>query len=62
MVLKDYFGRKQYTREDSEQLLSDYYDEHGWDVKTGNPTKEKLLELGLDKAAAELESTAKSKK
>jgi len=54
-VLKDYFGRKQYTREDSEQLLSDYYDEHGWDVKTGNPTKEKLLELGLDKAAAELD-------
>jgi hypothetical protein len=24
-------------------------------VKTGNPTKEKLLELGLDKAAAEFD-------
>jgi len=54
-VMTDYFDNtKVITREDSEQLLSEYYDEHGWDVKTGNPTKEKLLELGLDKAAAEL--------
>jgi aldehyde:ferredoxin oxidoreductase len=55
LTLTDYFGKKHITREDSEQMLSDYYDEHGWDVKTGNPTKEKLLELGLDKAAAEFD-------
>jgi len=61
LTLKDYFETKQYTREDTEQLLTDYYDEHGWDVKTGNPTKEKLLELGLDKAAAEVDKVPKKK-
>jgi len=59
-VMTDYFDNtKLITREDSEQLLSDYYDEHGWDVKTGNPTKGKLLELGLDKAAAEFDKIPK---
>ena len=29
-------------------LLDDFYDERGWDSKTGIPTKSKLLELGLD--------------
>jgi len=61
LEMMDYFGTKKVNREDSEQLLSDYYDEHGWDVKTGNPTKEKLIELGLDKAAAELDKIPKAK-
>jgi aldehyde:ferredoxin oxidoreductase len=34
-------------------MLSDYYDEHGWDVETGLPTKEKLNELGIRDAAQE---------
>jgi aldehyde:ferredoxin oxidoreductase len=55
LILQDYFGRKQITREDSEQMLSDYYDEHGWDVEKGIPTKEKLQELGIPEAARELE-------
>ena len=54
LVLMDYFGKKRITREDTEQMLSDYYDEHGWDVEKGIPTKEKLIELGLEKAAEEL--------
>ncbi len=61
LTLKDYFETKEYTREDSEKMLDDYYEEHGWDVKTGNPTKEKLLELGLDKAAAEVAKVPKKK-
>ncbi len=56
LVLKDYFGRKQITREDSEKMLSDYYDEHGWNVEKGIPTKEKLQELGIPGAARELEN------
>jgi len=31
-----------------ERLKDDYYTYRGWDLKTGNPTKEKLTELGLD--------------
>lgn len=30
------------------RLLDDFYDERGWDVKTGIPTKNKLEGLGLD--------------
>jgi len=54
LVMMDYFGKKQITREDSENMLSDYYDEHGWDVEKGIPTKEKLIELGLEDAAREM--------
>lgn len=56
LVMMDYFEKKRITREDTEQMLSEYYDEHGWDVEKGIPTKEKLEELGLKKAAVELES------
>ena len=35
-------------RETLERLKDDYYAYRGWDRKTGNPTKEKLVELGLD--------------
>lgn len=50
--LEDYCKSKRITREDFQGLLDDYYDEWGWDRKTGIPTKEKLLSLGL-KALAE---------
>ena len=30
------------------QLLDEYYEERGWDVKTGIPSPEKLAELGLN--------------
>ena len=53
--LMDYFKTKTITREDVDKILDDYYDEHGWGIKTGIPTKEKLIELGLEEAAQELD-------
>ncbi len=35
-------------RETLERLKNDYYAYRGWDLETGNPSKEKLAELGLD--------------
>jgi len=35
-------------RETLERLKNDYYSYRGWDLETGNPTREKLLELGLE--------------
>ncbi len=44
--LVDYFGRLM-TQTNFENMLDDYYDEHGWDIKTGNPTPKSLARLGL---------------
>jgi aldehyde:ferredoxin oxidoreductase len=46
-VLRDYYGRKDLHLEDLDQLLNDYYDEHGWCLSHGIPTKNKVKELGL---------------
>jgi aldehyde:ferredoxin oxidoreductase len=35
-------------------MLDEYYAERGWDVKTGVPTRAKLVELGLEYVADEL--------
>jgi len=45
--VKDYFGNT-LTRDDVERALDDYYDERGWDKRTGAPTPQKLKELGLE--------------
>jgi aldehyde:ferredoxin oxidoreductase len=37
------------------KMLDEYYEERGWDVKTGLPTKEKLTSLGLADIAADLQ-------
>lgn len=52
--MRDYYGSKTLTPEDVEKLLDDYYNERGWDKKTGWPSKEKLVELGLGEIAQEL--------
>jgi len=44
---KDYASEKLLTREDSEQMIGDYYEEWGWDRKTGIPTQDILRELDL---------------
>ena len=44
--LEDWFGNR-LTEDDLARMLNDYYDERGWDTKTGVPTMEKLQELGL---------------
>jgi aldehyde:ferredoxin oxidoreductase len=36
------------------KMLKGYYQFRGWDWATGRPTKEKLLELGLNQVAAEM--------
>jgi|MudIll2142460700_1097286.scaffolds.fasta_scaffold08546_4 aldehyde:ferredoxin oxidoreductase len=41
-------------KETLERLKNDYYSYRGWDLKTGNPTKEKLIELGLDFAVQDV--------
>ena len=37
-----------------EDVYTEYYQEMGWDTETGKPTKETLLELGMDFVADEL--------
>jgi len=47
-ALTDYHRIRELTREDILRLLDDYYDERGWDIQQGIPTKEKVRELGLE--------------
>jgi aldehyde:ferredoxin oxidoreductase len=35
-------------------MLDEYYEERGWDIKTGIPTREKLEELDLGDVAEDL--------
>jgi len=44
--LHDYF-RRRISRDDVHKMFDDYYEERGWDIERGVPTKEKLVELGL---------------
>jgi aldehyde:ferredoxin oxidoreductase len=53
LVLHDYFGTP-LTKEDCQRLLDDYYDERGWDVKTGIPTEKTLIDSGLEDVAKDL--------
>lgn len=55
ITLKDYFGTKSITRQDTERMLDAYYEEKGWDVEKGVPTREKLKELNLGNVARDLE-------
>ena len=42
------------SKDDLNAMLDEYYRVREWDIKTGIPTKEKLLELGLGYAAEDL--------
>jgi len=55
MVLCDYFATP-LSREDCSTLLDDYYDERGWDIKTGIPTSKTLLESGLEDVVDKLKA------
>jgi aldehyde:ferredoxin oxidoreductase len=46
---KDYVTEKPLSRQESEKMIEDYYEEWGWDRKTGIPTAHVLKELGLTK-------------
>ncbi|MBI4287108.1 MAG: hypothetical protein HY671_01610 [Chloroflexi bacterium] len=50
-VLKDYFGIAPVTAGDVDAMLDRYYEEKGWDPKTGIPTRKNLAELGLEYVA-----------
>lgn len=41
------------------QMLDEYYERHGWDRRTGFPTRETLTVLGLASAADDLEKSGK---
>ncbi len=49
-MLSDYSGRV-VTGDGLEKMLDDYYNERGWGTHNGIPTKEKLIELGLEDLA-----------
>ncbi len=42
------------SKEDLNTMLDEYYTVRGWDIKTGIPKKEKLIELGLEYVARDL--------
>ncbi len=48
LAFQDFFGEITITPEIANQLLDDYYDERGWDKKSGTPTQAKLKDLGLE--------------
>ncbi len=55
--LKDGASKGNYiSKSDLEQMLNEYYGERGWDSETGIPTREKLVELGLEGVADELKA------
>lgn len=57
LVMQDYYGKVRIGPDDMELRLDDYYDEHGWCLQHGIPTRAKMLALGL---GAEWEELAKS--
>ncbi|MBW1710571.1 MAG: hypothetical protein JRJ73_11910 [Deltaproteobacteria bacterium] len=44
---QDYITERPVKREDLEQMIKDYYDEWGWDKKTGIPDEKILDRLDL---------------
>ena len=44
---QDYVTEKPVKREDLEQMIENYYDEWGWNPKTGVPEPQQLTELDL---------------
>jgi aldehyde:ferredoxin oxidoreductase len=46
--LMDYYRKTRISREDTERMLSEYYEARGWDKETGVPTSAKLKELRLE--------------
>jgi len=53
--LMDYNRTRELTRDDVEKMFDDYYDERGWDIEKGIPTRKKLEDLDLNDVATDLE-------
>jgi len=54
-LAKDYYNKVDITKEIALGQQDDYYDERGWDLELGIPTRNKLLELGLDFVVKDIE-------
>lgn len=54
MRLRDYYKTKPVTEEELGAVIDSYYQERGWDVRTGAPRRETLEQLGLDSVADDL--------
>ena len=59
--LSDYYETKKIAKEDFDSLVNDYYEERGWDIDTGVPTKQTLSALGLEDVAADLADVKQNK-
>ena len=44
------------SKDDLKQMLDEYYEARGWNIATGVPTRDKLVELGLGYVADQLEA------
>jgi aldehyde:ferredoxin oxidoreductase len=44
---KNYVSEEPLSSEEADHMIEDYYEEWGWDRKTGAPTPRRLAELGL---------------
>ncbi|MFH1242569.1 MAG: aldehyde ferredoxin oxidoreductase C-terminal domain-containing protein, partial [Pseudomonadota bacterium] len=45
---KDYLTERPLSLQEGEEMIEDYYDEWGWDRKSGVPSQQRLEELGLE--------------
>ena len=45
--MKDYYKVEDISREEVSRWLDEYYDERGWNTKTGTPTPQKLRKLDI---------------
>ncbi len=52
----DYYEKVSITKEIAYEFLDDFYDEMGWDIEKGIPTKKTLLDLDLKEEAQDLEN------
>jgi len=52
--MTDYFKSREITPDELNRYLNDYYDERGWDVRRGIPTRQKLADQGLEEIARDM--------
>lgn len=57
----DYFETKNITKSDIDRFIEDYYEERGWDPRTGNPLNAKLKELELEFVMQDVKNPALKK-
>jgi hypothetical protein len=55
IYLHNAYDNRTLTADNLEQLKDDHYQERGWEVERGIPTREKLISLALENAAEDIE-------